>query len=85
VREGITRTSCALASSFTSSKEKWKKKGFPHKEDEGTKWAKGLFRFQLPSLLGLLGVKKNRRRRRRAFLTKKTKRQSARRDCYSSI
>ena len=65
-------------------KKKRRRRVFHTKKTKG-KSAKELFRFQLPSLLGLLGVKKNRRRRRRAFLTKKTKRQSARRDCYSSI
>jgi hypothetical protein len=50
-----------LGSSFTWSEEK-KKKGFPHREDEGTKCAKRLFALRVPSLLRFLGVKKRRTR-----------------------
>jgi hypothetical protein len=56
-------------------KEKEKKKGLLHKEDEGTKCAKGLLALRVPWLLRLLHLKKNRRRR--VFLTKKTKGKSA--------
>ena len=55
-------------------KEK-EKKGLLHKEDEGTKCAKGLLALRVPWLLRLLHLKKNRRRR--VFLTKKTKGKSA--------
>ena len=79
MREGIVPAWCGFGSSFPSGEEE--EEGFSQKEDEGTKWAKGLFLLRVASVLCLLGVKK---KRRRVFYTKKTKGLRARRD-YSGL
>ena len=56
---GTDLSSSAFDTSLPLCEEKLKK-GFPHEEEKGTKYAKGLFSLRVPSLLCFLRAGKRR-------------------------